>query len=261
MNFKEAKRIVVKVGTSTITYPNGKLNLSRIEHLARVLSCIKNQDKEVILVTSGSIGVGVFRLGLKEKPHDVVGKQAAAAVGQCELMNIYGRFFSEYGYTVSQLLITKDIIDHSVREENTKNTILRLLELGVVPIVNENDTVATEEIEFGDNDTLSAIVAVVAEADLLIILSDIKGLYNGNPKENGEARLIPVVHEITPEIESFAGKSTNGQGTGGMITKIHAAKIATSKGIPMVIASGEKPEILYDILEGIVEGTVFYGSK
>lgn len=261
MDFKDAKRIVVKVGTSTITYPNGKLNLQRIDNLARVLSGIRNQDREVILVTSGAVGVGVSRLGMKKKPHDTIGKQAAAAVGQCELMNIYGKFFSDYGYTVSQVLITKDIVDHSIREENAKNTLLRLLELGSIPIVNENDTVAVEEIEFGDNDTLSAIVAVIAKADLLILLSDIKGLYDGNPRDDEQARLIPVVHEITPEIESFAGDSGTNQGTGGMITKIHAAKISTAKGIPMVIASGDRPEILYDITDGRVEGTVFYGNK
>lgn len=259
MNLKEANRIVVKVGTSTITHPSGKLNLKSIEHLVRVLSGIRNQGKEIILVTSGAVGVGVSRLGMLERPNDTIGKQAAAAVGQCELMNIYGRFFSDYGYTVSQLLITKDVVDHSVRELNTRNTLLRLLELGAIPIVNENDTVAVEEIEFGDNDTLSAIVSVIAKADLLVILSDIKGLYDGDPREDENAKLIPVVKKITPEIESYAGGSGTTQGTGGMLTKIHAAEIAMAKGIPMVITCGERPEVLYDIIEGKVEGTLFYG--
>lgn len=260
-SIKNAKKIVIKVGTSTLTYPNGKLNLRRIETLSRVLANLKNQGRDVILVSSGAIGVGVSKLGMRERPHDTIGKQAAAAVGQCELMNIYGRLFAEYGYTVGQVLVTKDIVDHAQREENAKNSLLRMMELGIIPIVNENDTVAVEEIEFGDNDTLSAMVAVLIKADVLVLMSDIDGLYDSDPHINEDAQLIRIVHGIDDKIRSMAGDTNGDLGTGGMTTKIHAAEIATSGGIHMIVTNGEKPDILYDIFDGKIEGTIFEGMK
>ena len=258
---KSAKKIVIKVGTSTLTHDNGKLNLRRIERLTRVISNLKNQGKDVILVSSGAVGVGVSKLSLSERPKDTIGKQAAAAVGQCELMNIYGRLFSEYGYTVAQVLLTKDIVDHAKREENAKNALTRLEEMGVIPIINENDTVSVEEIEFGDNDTLSAIVATITEADVLVLLTDIDGLFDSDPHTNDEAMLIRVVNEVDDSIRAMAGGSAGSFGTGGMQTKIHAAEIATEKGIHMIVTNGEKPDILYDIFDGKVEGTIFVGRK
>ena len=260
-DIKNSSKIVVKVGTSTLTYDNGKLNIRRIETLTRVLSDLKNRGKDVILVSSGAVGVGVSKLGLKERPRDTIGKQAAAAVGQCELMNIYGKLFAEYGYTVAQVLLTKDVVDHSVREENAKNAFERLEKLGVIPIVNENDTVSVEEIEFGDNDTLSAIVATMTDADVLVLLSDIDGLYDSDPHKNADARLIKVVEEINDDIRAVAGGSAGALGTGGMQTKIHAAEIATDAGIHMIITNGEKPGVLHDIFDGEVEGTVFVGRE
>ena len=257
---KNAKRIVVKVGTSTLTHANGKLNLQRIEHLARVLSELKNQDREVILVSSGAIGVGRVKLGMADRPKTTMEKQAAAAIGQCELMNIYGKFFAEYGYSVAQLLLTRDVLDHNVRETNAINTFNTILSLGAVPIVNENDTVSTEQIEFGDNDTLSAVVAVITKSDLLIILSDIDGFYDSDPHKNENAKLIGCVEKITGEIYSMAG-SAGEMGTGGMQTKIKAAQIANEKGIDMVIFSGENPEIVYNIIAGEEIGTLFLGGE
>ena len=256
-----AKRIVIKVGTSTLTFSNGKLNLRRIEKLARVLANLKNQGRDVILVSSGAIGVGVSKLGMKNRPKDTIGKQAAAAVGQSELMNIYGRLFSEYGYLTGQVLLTKDIVDHSVREENAKNAFERMMELDVIPIVNENDTVSVEEIEFGDNDSLSAVVAGIINADVLVLLSDIDGLYNCDPHTNDDARLIRTVHKITDDIRAMAGGSHGTQGTGGMATKIHAAEIAVKRGIHMIVTNGENPDVLYDIFDGKIEGTIFEGEK
>lgn len=264
---KNSKRIVVKVGTSTLTYENGKINLSRIDKLARVLSDLMNQDKEVVLVTSGAIGVGVGKLKLKEKPKTVREKQAVAAVGQCELMHIYSKFFSEYGHIVGQILLTRDVVDDDHRRQNVINTFETLLEKGIVPIVNENDSVAIDEIEygenriFGDNDTLSAIVAKLICADLLIILSDIDGFYDCDPRKNSCSHLISVVTEITPEIEKCAGGVGSKRGTGGMVTKLSAAKIATSSGIPMVLANGSNPDIILDILDGKEKGTVFAAAK
>lgn len=260
-NIKNAKKVVVKVGTSTLTYPNGKLNLRRIESLSRVLANLKNQGRDIILVSSGAIGVGMSKLGMSERPHDTVGKQAAAAVGQCELMNIYGRLFSEYGYIVGQVLVTKDIVDHAQREENAKNSLLRMMDIGVIPIVNENDTVAVEEIEFGDNDTLSAMVASLIKADVLVLMSDIDGLYDSDPHLNDDARLIRTVHRIDDKIRSMASGTNGDFGTGGMTTKIHAAEIATKSGIHMIVTNGEKPDILYDIFDGKIEGTVFEGMR
>lgn len=258
---KNSKKIVIKVGTTTLTHENGKLNLRRIEKLTRVLSNLKNQGKDVILVSSGAVGVGVSKLGLTERPRDTIGKQAAAAVGQCELMNIYGRLFSEYGYTVAQVLLTKDIVDHAKREENAKNALTKLEEMGVIPIINENDTVSVEEIEFGDNDTLSAIVATITNADTLVLLSDIDGLYDCDPHTNDDAMLIRMVNEVDDKIKAMAGGSAGVFGTGGMQTKIHAAEIATAKGTHMIVTNGERPDILYDIFDGKIEGTIFAGRK
>jgi len=254
---QHAKRIIVKVGTSTLTYSTGKLNLRRIELLVRVLSDLQNQGKQIILVTSGAIGVGVGKLGLRGKPKTVREKQAIAAVGQCELMYLYDKFFSEYSHVVAQVLLTKDVVEEETRKENTINTFNTLLELGIIPIVNENDTVAVEEIEFGDNDTLSAIVATLVSADLLIVLSDINGLYDSDPNTNSEAKLIPVVFRIDDRIRSIAGGVSSNRGTGGMVTKISAAEIATEAGVHMIIANGADPRILYRIFEGKQVGTLF----
>lgn len=261
MDIKNAERIVVKVGTSTLTYETGKLNLRRIEHLARVLCGLKNMGKEVILVSSGAIVVGMSKLGMEKRPESTREKQAAAAVGQCELINIYGRFFSEYGYNVAQILLTKDILDHDHREKNAVNTFNTLLGLGTVPIVNENDSISIEEIEFGDNDTLSAIVAVLTKSDVLIILSDIDGMYDSDPRKNEEARLMRVIKEIDDSVLNMAGGSGSYQGTGGMQTKVHAAQIATERGIDVIVANGDHPEILYDIIDGKAVGTKFVGRE
>ncbi len=254
---QNARRIVVKVGTSTLTYGNGRLNLRRIEGLARVLSDIKNSGRELLLVTSAAIGVGTGQLGLRERPRDVGGKQAAAAVGQCELMYTYDKQFSEYGHITAQVLLTRDVVEDERRKQNVVNTFSRLLEFGVLPIVNENDTVATEELEFGDNDTLSAIVATLADADALIMLTDIDGLYDADPRRHPEARRIPVVETIDDKLLALAEGAGSTLGTGGMITKLHAAQIATAAGIPTVIMNGDRPENLYDLLEGQPIGTIF----
>lgn len=257
---KDAKRVVVKVGTSTLTHENGKLNLRRIEKLTRVLCGLKNQDREVILVSSGAIAVGMEKLKMKEKPKETREKQAAAAVGQCELMNIYSRLFSEYGHKVAQILLTRDVLDHDLREKNAVNTFNTLIELGVVPIVNENDSISTDEIEFGDNDTLSAVVAVITKADVLILLTDIDGLYDCDPHKNQNAKFIGVIDEITDEVYCMAGGSGR-LGTGGMVTKIRAAQIVTGQGIDMVIANGQSPDILYEIFDGVIRGTLFVANK
>lgn len=263
---KNAERIVVKVGTSTITYDTGKINLSRIDKLARVLSDLVNQGREVILVTSGAIGVGVGKLKLKEKPKTVREKQAVAAVGQCELMHIYSRMFAEYSHIVGQILLTRDVVDDDHRSQNVVNTFDTLLQNGIIPIVNENDSVAIDEIEygesrvFGDNDTLSAMVARLIKADLLIILSDIDGFYDSDPRENNGSKMIHIITEITPEVEKSAGGVGTQRGTGGMITKLTAAKIAMDSGIDMVLTNGGKPELIFDILEGKDIGTMFKGK-
>jgi len=260
---KQAKRIVVKVGTSTLTYDNGNVNFTRIDKLSRVLSDLLNQGKEVILVSSGAIGVGVGKLKLKNKPESVREKQAVAAVGQCELMHIYSKFFSEYGHIVGQILLTKDVIEEEHTRQNVVNTFETLIEYGIIPIVNENDSVSIDEIEygekreFGDNDTLSAIVAVLVRADLLIILSDIDGFYDSDPRHNSGSHLLSLVREITPEIEKCAGGAGSRRGTGGMKTKLSAARIANSHGIDMVLASGTEPGIIVDILNGKNIGTLF----
>ena len=259
-HIKEAKRIVIKVGSSTLSHGTGKLNLRRMDCLVRVLSDMMNSGREVILVTSGAQAAGVSKLGLKERPKTIREKQAAASVGQCDLMYIYDKLFAQYGHTVSQLLLTKDVTENEIRCENVVNTMETLLEYKIIPIVNENDTVAVDEIVYGDNDTLSAVTAKIMNADLLVLLTDIDGLYDSNPQENVDAKLIPVVEEITDEIAGMAGDSISGVGTGGMVTKIHAARIAVEKGIDVIIANGDNPERLYDILDGRAVGTLFLGK-
>ena len=248
-------RIVVKVGTTTLAHTTGRLNIRRVEQLCKVLSDLKNAGHEIVLVSSGAIGMGVGKLGLRERPQDMPTKQAAAAVGQCELMYVYDKLFSEYHHTVAQILLTGSDVRDAQRQENFHNTLFRLLELGALPILNENDTVATEEIVIGDNDTLAAIIAVSVRADLLILLSDIDGLYTADPRTDKTARLIPTVSEITPELLALAGGSGSGLGTGGMATKLRAAQTVNASGIDMVIASGADPDILYRIAAGEPAGT------
>lgn len=254
-------RIVVKVGTSTLTHKAGRINIRRVECLCRVLSDLKNAGHEMILVSSGAIGMGVGKLSLKEKPTDMPTKQAAAAVGQCELMYVYDREFSQYNHTIAQILITNSDIENEKNHNNFRNTVTRLLEFGALPVINENDTVSTEEIEIGDNDTLGAIVATSVKADLLVLLSDIDGLYTKDPRKNADAELIPEVYELTEEIMAMGEGKGSSLGTGGMFTKLKAAKIATSEGIDMIIANGDNPNILYDIAEGKPVGTKFFGKK
>lgn len=254
-------RTVIKVGTSTLTHKTGNLNIRHVEELCKVISDLKNAGDEIILVSSGAIGMGIGKLALRERPQDIPSKQAAAAVGQCELMYTYDKLFSEYGHIVGQILVTGSDMNNDERYTNFKNTLNRLLEFRALPIINENDTVATEEIAVGDNDTLGAIVAVVANADLLILLSDIEGLYTADPHTNKDAELIPAVHELTPTITALAGGSGSKLGTGGMQTKLNAAQICMDKGIDVIIADGSKPELLYDIADGKSVGTRFYGRK
>ena len=253
-------RTVIKVGTSTLTYGNGNLNIRGIENLCKVIADLKNAGNEIILVSSGAIGMGVGKLGLKEKPKDIPTKQAAAAVGQCELMYVYDKLFSEHNHTVAQILMTGDDFSHSDRYENFRNTLDRLLALGVLPVVNENDTIATSEIKVGDNDTLSAMTAVGASADLLILLSDIDGLYTADPKTDKNATLIKEVKAIDEKIIALAGGKGSELGTGGMITKIHAAQLCTKSGIDMIIANGADAAVLYDIFDGKAVGTYFRGK-
>ena len=250
-------RIVVKIGTSTLAHSTGHLNIRRVEQLCKVMSDIKNAGHEVILVSSGAIGMGVGKLGLRERPKDIPTKQAAAAVGQCELMYTYDKLFSEYHHTVAQLLITGDDTKNAVRHQNFTNTLNRLLQLGALPIINENDTVSTDEIVIGDNDTLGAIVAQSVHADLLILLSDIDGLYTADPHKDPNAVLLKKVTAIDERILSLAGLSSTTQGTGGMVTKLRAAQICLSCGCDMVIANGHDPENLYVILDGQDIGTRF----
>ena len=250
-------RVVVKIGTSTLAHATGHLNIRRVESLCKIMSDIKNAGHELILVSSGAIGMGVGKLGLRERPKDIPGKQAAAAVGQCELMYIYDKLFSKYHHTVAQLLITGADTRNEQRHQNFTNTLNRLLELGALPIINENDTVATEEIVIGDNDTLAAIVAESVKADLLILLSDINGLYTADPHSNPDAVLIHQVTVVDDTIKKLAGVSSTTQGTGGMVTKLRAAEICLNCGCDMVIANGHDPENLYAILEGQDVGTRF----
>jgi glutamate 5-kinase len=250
-------RIVIKVGTSTLAHSTGNINIRHVEELCKVMSDLKNAGHEMILVSSGAIGMGVGKLSLKEKPQDMPTKQAAAAVGQCELMYTYDKLFSEYNHTVAQILLTGLDLEDTERYHNIQNTMNRLLELNVLPIINENDTVSTHEIAVGDNDTLGAIVAVSMKADLLVLLSDIDGLYTADPHKDENAELISVVKEITPEIEALGGGKGSSLGTGGMVTKLNAAKLCMSKGTDMVIANGANPSVLYDIVDGEKIGTKF----
>ena len=255
-------RIVVKVGTSTLAYGTGRLNIRHTEQLVKVLSDLKNEGHEVILVSSGAIGMGVGKLSLPQRPKDTASKQACAAVGQCELMYTYDRLFNAYNHTVAQILLTGVDVEHTDRRVNFQNTLSRLLELGALPIINENDTVATDEItSIGDNDTLAAIVACCCKADLLVLLSDIDGLYTADPHTHPEATLIHRVESVTPEIEQLGGGSNSGLGTGGMSAKLTAAKIATGAGVDMVIANGANANVLYDIVDGKDVGTRFLGRK
>ena len=254
-------RIVVKIGTSTLAHSTGHLNIRLVEQLCKILSDIKNSGHQVIMVSSGAIGMGVGKLGLRSRPTDIPTKQAAAAVGQCELMYTYDKLFSEYHHTVAQLLITGDDVANEQRHENFSNTINRLLQLDALPIINENDTVSTAELGIGDNDTLAAIVAQSVQADLLVLLSDIDGLYTADPHTDPEAKLIAKVTVLDESITALAGGSNGKQGTGGMVTKLHAAKICMDCGCDMIIANGANPENLYDILDGQPAGTRFIGRK
>jgi len=250
-------RLVIKIGTSTLAHPTGHLNIRRVEDLCRIISDIKNAGHQVILVSSGAIGMGVGKLGLLARPSDIPTKQAAAAVGQCELMYTYDKLFSEYHHTVAQLLITGDDVGCEKRHVNFSNTLNRLLELGALPIINENDTIATDEIVIGDNDTLAAIVAESVKADLLILLSDIDGLYTADPHNDPNAKLITHVSRIDDTIMALAGVSSTSLGTGGMVTKLRAAEICLGCGCNMIIANGQNPSLLYDILDGRQVGTLF----
>ena len=258
-------RTVIKVGTSTLAHTGGHLNIRRVELLCKILSDLKNAGHELLLVTSGAIGMGVGKLGLPGRPKDMPGKQAAAAVGQCELMYIYDKLFGEYHHTVAQLLLTAEDIQDARRSAHVHDTLEQLLRWNVIPVINENDAVSTDEIgintTIGENDTLSAIVARLIEADLLILLSDIDGLYTADPRKDPNAVLIPVVDSITPEILELAGGSGTSLGSGGMATKLRAAQIVMEAGINMVITNGEQPHNLYDIFQGRDVGTRFIGKK
>ena len=254
---KEAKRIVVKVGTSSLTHSTGRLSYENIERLVRQIADLQNAGKEMILVTSGAMAAGLGRMNLKEKPSELPKKQALAAVGQGVLMHVYERFFAEYGQTAAQVLLTREnALQHS-QYTHSRNALLALIQMGVIPVINENDAVAVEEFKIGDNDTLSAVVAALVDADALIILSDIEGVYTANPNTNPEAELISEIKEITPEIEALAGGAGTKLGTGGMMTKIEAAKIAGGAGITLVIAPGARRQVLREVLAGEQIGTVF----
>ena len=253
-------RVVIKIGTSTLAHANGRLNIRRVEELCKVISDLKNSGYEIILVSSGAIGMGVGKLLLKEKPQDIPTKQAAAAVGQCELMYTYDRLFQKYHHTVAQILLTGSDFKNDGRYHNFQNTLGRLLELEVLPIINENDTIATEEIKVGDNDTLSAMVAASVGADCLVLLSDIDGLYTADPHKYADAKLIHNVDELTPEIMALAGDAGSALGTGGMKTKLHAAELCRDAGCEMVILNGAEPNLLYDLFDGKQVGTRFFAK-
>lgn len=257
-NVKNAKRIVVKVGSSTLTYENGKLNLRRIEKMCRVLSDLKNDGREVILVSSGAVSAGIGKINLQRRPSSVEEKQALAAIGQGVLMMIYERFFADYGHTVAQVLLTRDVISEDVRRNNAENTFATLLKMGCIPIVNENDTVASDEIKFGDNDTLSAYVSVLAKGDLLINMSDTDGFYDSDPRTNPNAKMLKRIDRVSEELYKCADGAGSARGTGGMTSKLHAAEIACGNGIPMVIVSGEDFSILHEMLnDGVEHGSYF----
>ena len=262
-NISEKQRIVIKLGTSTLAHKTGKLNIRRMTNLVRVISDLHNSGREIIMVSSGAVGLGAGKLGLPEKPKDTKTKQAVAAIGQCELMHVYDDMFAKYSITVAQILLTKAIINNPSHCENFMNTVEKLVGMDVIPIVNENDTIAIDELELeiGENDSLSALVAELSRADLLLILSDIDALYDDDPRSNPDAKPIPLVEKITPEIEAVAGGAGTSLGTGGMSTKITAAKIATNAGIDMIIMNGRDPEKLYDLFEDAEIGTLFKASK
>lgn len=264
MNTFQTRRIVVKVGTSTLTYENGRVNLRRMEMLCKVLSDLHNSGKQVILVSSGAIGIGVGKLKLPERPTETRYKQAVAAVGQCEIMFLYDKFFGEYNSSVAQILLTRNIVNNDHSRQNVVNTFQTLLEMGIIPIVNENDTVAIDELvgsNFGDNDNLSAIVADLVGADLLVILTDIDGLYDRDPRKNPDAVKIPIVTHIDDHIREVAGGSGSNRGTGGMATKITAASAATAAGINCCVMSGNDPKNLYKLIEGEPIGTLFTAEE
>ena len=254
-------RIVIKVGTSTLAHSTGLLNIKRVEQMCKVISDLKNAGNEIVLVSSGAIGMGLGKVGITKRDGDISTLQAGAAIGQCELMYVYDKLFGEYNHTVAQILMTGAFVAIEDYGKNLDNTLFRLLELGVIPIVNENDTVTTDEIVIGDNDTLGAIIAERVKADKLIMLSDIDGLYTSNPSEDPDAKRLSVIEEITPEIEALAGSAGSHLGTGGMVTKIKAAKMATHNGIEVVIANGKDPGILYEIMEGRGICTRFLAKK
>lgn len=257
-NLGNVRRLVVKVGSSSLIYPTGRPNIAQMEHLVRQLADVHNQGREVLLVTSGAIGMGQHRLGYARRPKSLPEKQAAAAVGQGLLMHIYEKLFGEYGLTVGQVLLTREDFSDRRRFLNARNTLYTLLRLGVVPIINENDTVAVEEIKFGDNDNLAALVATLVDADLLVLLSDIDGLYDDDPRKNPAARLIAEVNEMTPELEALSGSSGSAVGTGGIVTKLQAARVAMHSGITVVLANSSCPDAVRRILAGEPLGTVFW---
>lgn len=252
----QKKRIIVKVGTSTLTHKTGKTNIAKMEELTRVLADLHNMGNEVILVSSGAVGIGAGKLGMTSKPTTTKGLQAAAAIGQGELMFLYDKFFGEYGVVVSQLLFTSDVLEREEGKNHLLDTFNQLLEFDSIPIVNENDSVSVEELLNGDNDCLSAVVAELVGADILILLTDTDGLYDSNPAQNPNARLIPVVESITPEIEAIAGGASE-KGTGGFVTKVKAAKIANNAGIPVVVMNGSEPKKIYNVLQNEQIGTKF----
>lgn len=261
-DIESANRIVIKIGTSSITYNNGRVNIKKMEDIARVITNLKNSGKEVVLVSSGAVGAGMDKMGISEKPKDIQIKQAAAAVGQALLMQLYQKFFGEYNRNIAQILLTRDVFSSDIKRYNAYNTFSTLFSLGIVPIVNENDCISTDEIEgdrFGDNDTLSALVAVLVEADLLIILSDVDGLCDSNPCKNSNAKLITYIDKITDELTDLAENSDSQYGTGGMITKLKAAQIAGEKGIGTVLANSDNIRNIYEILEGKDIGTYIKG--
>jgi len=256
-NLKACRRVVIKIGTSTLTYSNGQLNLQRIERLVRELADLHNRGMEVLLVSSGAIGVGATRMGYKKIPRTMPEKQALAAIGQGALVQLYEKLFSEYNKTVAQVLLTRGDLDERLRYLNATNALLAILDLGVIPIINENDTVVVEEIKFGDNDTLSALVASIVDADLLIILSDVDGLYDSDPRVNKDARLQAEVDEITPMMEENSKNRGSSFSSGGMLTKLKAARICMAAGMPMVIANGDNENVIRQIMDGKEIGTLF----
>ncbi len=258
---KDKKKIVIKIGSSSLTHAGGQLNLLRIEKLARVITDLNNSNKDVVLVSSGAIATGAGKMGFDKRPDDKIKKQALAAIGQAELIKIYDKFFEEYNKTVAQVLLTKDGLENPLRRQNAKNTLAELLKMGIIPVINENDTVSTDEIEFGDNDRLSAIVATLIEADLLIILSDIDGMFTDDPSSNSSAELISKVVDFEEDIERYAFTHNSGFGTGGMVSKIAAARLCASENIDMIITNGSDPLVIFDILEGREVGTIFVSHK